>query len=119
MDNIEAYKDCMGTRSTATALQSGNSLAMSIILWAMISLRYLLPGDVGLPVAASTTEIKDSLDFETIVRHYLGNRGRISSHHFAKDFILFVSDMGEGRNRREVVMNEPRRSSSSLSAGRG
>ena len=39
MVEIEAYNDCMGTRSTATALQSGNSLATSIILWAAMGTR--------------------------------------------------------------------------------
>ena len=39
MAEIEAYNDCMGTRSTATALQLGNSLATSIILWGAISTR--------------------------------------------------------------------------------
>lgn len=32
MVEVKAYNDCMGTRSTATALQLGNSLATSIIL---------------------------------------------------------------------------------------
>jgi len=96
---IEPYNDCMGTRSTATALQSGNSLATSIILWAAISSRNSSE-NVGLPAAASTTEIKDSLDFKTIIRHNFRQRGRVLSHNFAEHFMLFFFDMDEGKNEK-------------------
>ena len=39
---------------------------------------------VGVPAAAPTAEIKDSLDFEAVICQYLGDRRRILSHYFAE-----------------------------------
>lgn len=58
----------------------------------------LLAESVGSPAATSTTEIKDGLDFETIVRHYFRKRGWILSHYSTEEFMLFVFDMDEGKD---------------------
>ena len=58
----------------------------------------MLPGNVGIPAAASTTKIKDGLDFETIIGHDLRQRGRVFSHYFAEHFMLLVFDMDEGKD---------------------
>lgn len=55
-------------------------------------------GNAGLPAAGSATEIKDSLDFKTIICHNLRQGGRVLSHYFAETFILLVFDMYEGKD---------------------
>lgn len=63
----------------------------------------LLPGSVDLPAATSTTEIKDGLDFEAVVRHYFWHGRGILSPYFAEQCVLFVFDTHEEMMRRRVV----------------
>ena len=78
----------------------------------------LLAGNIGLPTAASATEIEDSLDFEAVIRHDFRQRGWVFSHYSAEHYMLFVCDMDEVKNEEEKGHNGLRRSSSSSSAGR-
>lgn len=57
-----------------------------------------MAGGVGLPAAASTAEIEDSLDLEAIVGHYVRQGGWILSDDFAEDFMLFDFEMVEEKD---------------------